>query len=166
MESKKLVSLSKSCLLLVAVAGFVWLTGCSSESGSNEQNTTEAAHTDHKTESEPAASDKGVGPVSNLALSETIDQALVDQGKSIFESKCAACHKFDQRYVGPPLGDVTERRKPEWIMNMVLNPQEMLEKDPVAKELLGEYMTPMPNQGLTQEEARAVLEYFRSLNKK
>ena len=51
-------------------------------------------------------------------------------------------------------------------MNMVLNPQEMTRQDPTAKELLGEFMTQMPNQNLTEEEARAVLEYFRTQTKK
>jgi hypothetical protein len=47
-------------------------------------------------------------------------------------------------------------------MNMVLNPQEMLQKDATAQELLAQFMTQMPNQNLTEEEARAVLEYFRT----
>jgi hypothetical protein len=42
----------------------------------------------------------------------------------------------------------------------------MVQQDPTAKELLAEFMTPMPNQNLTEEEARAVLEYFRTQNKK
>ena len=49
-------------------------------------------------------------------------------------------------------------------MNMILNPEEMVQKDPLAKELLIEFNgSPMANQNLTQEEARAVLEYFRTL---
>lgn len=47
---------------------------------------------------------------------------------------------------------------------MIMNPMEMVQKDPIAKELLMEYNgTPMANQNLTQEETRAVLEYFRTL---
>jgi hypothetical protein len=46
-------------------------------------------------------------------------------------------------------------------MNMILNPQEMVERHPVAKQLLAEHMTFMPNQGLTREDARLVLEYLR-----
>ena len=47
---------------------------------------------------------------------------------------------------------------------MILNPEEMTQKDPLAKELLIEFNgSPMANQGLTKEDARAVLEYFRTL---
>jgi hypothetical protein len=73
---------------------------------------------------------------------------------------------MDQRYVGPPLGQVLERRAPEFVMNMMLNPAEMVEKHPVVKQLLAEFMTPMPNQQLTHEEARAVLEYLRTVQVK
>jgi len=48
-------------------------------------------------------------------------------------------------------------------MNMILNPDEMVQKDPIAKALLAEYLSPMANQNLTEEQARAVLEYFRTL---
>jgi len=47
-------------------------------------------------------------------------------------------------------------------MNMVLNPQGMVEKHPVTKKLLGEFFVQMPNQQLTQDEARTVVEYLRT----
>jgi Na+/phosphate symporter len=47
-------------------------------------------------------------------------------------------------------------------MNQILNPEEMVAKDPIAKKLLAEYIAPMANQGLTEEDARQVLEYFRT----
>ena len=50
-------------------------------------------------------------------------------------------------------------------MNMILNPQEMTEKDPVAKKLLAEFMTQMVNQNVAESEARVLLEYFRSVDK-
>ena len=47
---------------------------------------------------------------------------------------------------------------------MILNPEKMIQNDPLAKELLTEFNgAPMANQNLTMEEARAVLEYFRTL---
>jgi hypothetical protein len=36
----------------------------------------------------------------------------------------------------------------------------MLMSDPVAKELLQQYMVPMPNQGLTPQDIEALIEYF------
>jgi nitrous-oxide reductase len=106
---------------------------------------------------------KGIGPITTVKMDE-IKDALAKQGKVTFDAKCSACHKLDQRFVGPALSGVTERREPEWIMNMILNPNEMTQKDEVAKDLLGTYATQMANMGLTKEEARAVLEYFRQID--
>jgi cytochrome c len=105
---------------------------------------------------------KGIGPVKTVTIGE-IDQTMVAEGKEIFDSKCSACHKMESKYIGPALKGVTERRTPEWIMNMILNPEEMLRKDPIAKQLMKEYSAPMANQGITQEEARKMLEYFRTV---
>jgi len=107
-------------------------------------------------------SDKGVGPITNVDLAE-IDDALVSKGKILFEIKCSACHKVEKRFVGPAIRGVIQRRSPEWIMNMILDPDKMIKENPAAKQLLAEYLAPMANQSLTQEEARAILEYFRTL---
>jgi len=108
-------------------------------------------------------SDKGVGPVQNVELGE-IDPALVKTGEETFITKCSACHKIEKRFVGPALKGVTQRRSPEWIMNMILDPDKMVKENPTAKQLLAEYLSPMANQSLTQDEARAILEYFRTQN--
>ncbi len=107
--------------------------------------------------------DKGIGPIKNITLAAEIDQKLVTTGTEIFKSKCSACHKMGKRFVGPDLVGVTKKQSPEWIMNMILNPEEMVQKNPTAKALLAEYLSPMANQNLSEDEARAVLEYFRTL---
>ncbi|MFT7160497.1 MAG: cytochrome c [Bacteroidia bacterium] len=57
-----------------------------------------------------------------------------------------------------------ERRTSEWVLNMIMNPEEMIEKDPIAKALFFEYNgAPMVNQIVSEEEARSILEYFRTL---
>src|SRR5690606_40502995 len=68
--------------------------------------------------------------------SSDLDQALAATGKTTFENLCSACHKMDKKFIGPALDGVTERRSPEWIMNMILNPEEMIQKDPIAKQLM------------------------------
>ncbi|MFZ2431322.1 MAG: cytochrome c [Lutibacter sp.] len=105
--------------------------------------------------------DKGVGPVTSVTLGE-IDQKMADEGKAVFLAKCSACHKISKRVVGPALVGVTTRRSPEWIMNMILNPEKMVAENPIAKKLLAEYVAPMANQNLTEAEARLILEYFRT----
>ncbi len=103
----------------------------------------------------------GIGPVTEVVELAEYDAALAEQGRTVFEAKCTACHKLAERYVGPALGDVTGRRSAAYIMNMILNPQEMYQRHPVAKELLAQYLTYMPNQNVTREDARAIVEYLR-----
>lgn len=105
----------------------------------------------------------GIGPVKEVKL-VAIDKNLVEKGKQTFNIKCASCHKFDSRLVGPPLQGITKRRKPEWIMNMILNPQQMTQENPAAQELFATYLVQMTYQDVTQEDARAILEYFRSMD--
>ncbi len=107
---------------------------------------------------------KGVGPVTSVELAPEIDQALATNGKEVYDQMCLACHRIDKKFIGPPPNGVLERRTPEWVMNMILNPQEMVQQDPLAKDLLQEFNgSPMSNQGLTEDQARAILEYFRTL---
>lgn len=106
---------------------------------------------------------KGIGPVKSLILGD-IDQAMVDEGKSLFDASCTACHKVEKKFIGPSPKDIMTRRSPEWVMNMILNPEEMVAKDPIAKQLLIDYNgAPMANQNLTEDQARKILEYFRTL---
>jgi cytochrome c len=110
------------------------------------------------------ATNYGIGPVKSLDLPLDIDEALASEGKQIYEAKCMACHKPEKQFIGPAPKGVLTKRTPAWVMNMILNPEEMVQKDPIAKQLLIKFNgSPMANQNLTEEEARAVLEYFRTL---
>ena len=107
---------------------------------------------------------KGIGPITSLAFPDEIDEELAAQGEAKFNAICIACHMVDQRMIGPAMKGVYERRSPEWVMNMILNPDGMLKEDPIAKALLKEYNNAiMLNQNLTEDEARAVAEYLRTL---
>jgi mono/diheme cytochrome c family protein len=131
--------------------------------------------TENQTEATPAANtipasqrvtldDKGVGPIKSVTLDADIDQALAAKGKAVYDQLCLACHRPDKKFIGPAPTGILERRSPEWIMNMILHPEMMTKDDPLAKELMAEFNNaPMANQGLTEEQARAVLEYFRTL---
>lgn len=113
--------------------------------------------------SEELMENKGIGPITSLEIGE-IDNALVEEGIEAFNTNCTACHKMGKLYIGPDLTHVVNRRSPEWIMNMILNPEEMTANDPIAKGLLAEFLSPMANQNLTEDQARAILEYLRSVN--
>ena len=107
---------------------------------------------------------KGVGPIKSVTLGAEIDQKMATHGADVYKKMCTACHRTDKKFIGPAPTGIMERRSPEWIMNMILNPEEMVKVDPLAKELLMEFNgAPMANQNLSEEDARAVLEYFRTL---
>ncbi|MDG1040529.1 MAG: cytochrome c [Polaribacter sp.] len=107
---------------------------------------------------------KGVGPIKSMTLSNTINKSMADKGQQIFKNKCSACHRIDRKFIGPNPTGIMERRSPEWIMNMIMNPSEMVQKDPIAKELLAQFNgAPMADQNISEEESRAILEYFRTL---
>ncbi len=107
---------------------------------------------------------KGVGPIKSLKLDATIDNTMATHGKDVFDKMCTACHRAGKKFIGPAPDGIVDRRTPEWIMNMILDPEGMVKNDPLAKSLLIEFNgSPMANQNLTEEDARAVLEYFRTL---
>lgn len=109
-------------------------------------------------------STKGVGPITSLTLDDAVDDAMAAKGKEVYDQMCLACHRIGKKFIGPAPDGIFERRSPEWVMNMILNPEGMVKEDALAKELLMEFNgSPMANQGLTEEDARAVLEYFRTL---
>lgn len=109
-------------------------------------------------------SSKGVGPITSVSLDAEIDEALAKNGEEVYNQMCLACHRVGKKFIGPAPNGILERRSPEWVMNMILNPEGMVKEDALAKELLMEFNgAPMANQGLTEEQARNVLEYFRTL---
>jgi cytochrome c2 len=157
-----------ACALVALVAFFS--AGCGTSATERPAN---AAASTTAAASAPATVDgltpfqieHGIGPVTSPVQLGEIDKAMAKQGHEVFEHKCAACHKMDERYVGPALGEVTKRRTPAFIMNMALNPQGMVEKHPVTKKLLAEFYTAMPNQQISQDQARQVVEYLRTQSK-
>ncbi|MDP2957081.1 MAG: cytochrome c [Longimicrobiales bacterium] len=110
----------------------------------------------------PVEIEQGLGPIRDLQLGP-VDEALAKQGEAAFTTKCSACHKMAERYVGPELGQILSRRRPEFVMNQILNANEMVQRHPAIKELLAQYYTPMPVQVTDQAEARSILEYLRSV---
>ncbi len=146
------------------------LTGCG-EKKEAKKDSFEVSRTKTETRAEPASvevpvdmDNKGVGPITSVNFGEPVDPELAKEGEAKFQMLCTACHLIGQRLIGPDLTGVYERRSPEWVMNMILNPDGMLKEDPIAKALLKEYNNMiMNNQNLTEEEARAVAEYLRTL---
>ena len=106
----------------------------------------------------------GIGPVDSLVFDEKIDSVLVEKGRLAFELQCIYCHKESDNFIGPPMKDIFKKRTPAWTINMILNPEEMVIKDPLARQLYKDYnYSPMQKQVRDVAEARAMLEYFRTL---
>ena len=98
-----------------------------------------------------------------VKLTNPLDTAWVSNGKAIYELKCMGCHRLnEERLVGPGWKDVTKRRTPVWILNMITNVDMMLETDPEAQKMLELCNVRMPNQNLMIEDARKILEFQRS----
>lgn len=151
-------------LLLITISTLSLVTACggdSSESDKSNQTQTINKNTSGLSDWEL---ENGFGPVKKKLNLGPIDKTIAAEGEKIFESKCASCHKLDERYVGPAQRDVLRRITPEFFMNMVINPEENVEKHPHTKEMLGQYMQKMTNQNINLQDARKLLEYFRVLD--
>lgn len=101
--------------------------------------------------------------VKSIELTNPLNKDWVAAGKATYETKCLACHKLSsEKLVGPGWAGVTKKREPVWIMNMITNVEMMLEKDPEAQKMLEECLVRMPNQNVSQEDARKIIEFMRS----
>ncbi|UCC71966.1 MAG: cytochrome c [Gemmatimonadota bacterium] len=140
---------------LAALLSALCLSACAAESEEGRGRTTDEASATQET---PAG-----GPSSRGAEAAEVDAGLAAQGEALMQAKgCTACHTVGGgRLVGPDLAGVAERRSPEFIIGMIVNPDSMLANDATAKELLGQYFTPMANQGVTEADAWALLEFFK-----
>jgi cytochrome c2 len=131
--------------------------GTKTDNSTAETNTTEESATDDN-----EVHGEMIKP-EDVQVTTPLNKEWVAEGKSIYDMKCQSCHKLsDEKLVGPGWKGVTSRREPHWIMNMVTNVDMMLESDPEAQKLLEQCLVRMPNQNLSKDEARHVLEFMRS----
>lgn len=138
--------------LLLAVS-LTWT--CGGEGSGGDQA---SSSSDQPEAAQPAANDS-----QTLSKSDPVDLELAARGEGLFQSKgCVACHTVGNgKLVGPDLLGVTERRELDWMQHMMMNPDSMLQADATAKELLGQFFTPMANMKVTQDEARALINFLR-----
>ena len=161
----------KKVLIAMALGGL--MIGCGGKDKKEEKTEgfeMNRAKTEKKAETTEAEGvpvdldNKGIGPIKSLEFGSDINTEMAAAGEAKYKAICTACHMAEQRMIGPALKGVYERRSPEWVMNMILNPDGMLKEDPIAKALLKEYNNAiMLNQNLSEEDARAVAEYLRTL---
>jgi len=156
--------MKKLALNLLTLLLLLTVIGCSSSPSEPAAADGAAKPKSMLAEEADPLTNKGIGPITSVTLGATVDQAMATKGKDIYEKLCMACHKPTEKFIGPAPKGILDRRSPEWVMNMILNPEQMVKEDPIAKKLLMEYNgSPMANQNLTEDDARAILEYFRTL---
>ncbi len=154
-------------LLILSTALFVISCGGGSGDKTSEpasDSTAATANTDTSAATGNPSYDpnRGEGKFHDVQVSDKLDPALAEKGEKIYDLKCSACHKLtDERLVGPGWKGVTKRQTPTWIMNFVTNTDEMITKDPKAQAMLEICMVRMPNQSLSDDDARNILEFMR-----
>ena len=158
----KSIFMNRKNILLAFLSGTIVLAvACNSNDKGKESSTSSTESSAPATTTEPN-NPNGIGPHQKVELTHPLDEKMVAQGENIYNVKCASCHKLtNEKLVGPGWKGVTDRRTPEWIMNFVTNTEEMLEKDTAAQNLLEVCLVKMPNQNLSEADARSVLEFQR-----
>lgn len=158
--------------MLIVCAFGLFLAACGGASDNDQSTTpnateeTTAPSTGTESTSENPSYDPNRGEgkftAENVTLDQHLNVAMAEKGEKIADLKCASCHKMtSERLVGPGWKDVTTRHKPEWIMNFMTNTDAMLDKDPKAQAMLEICMVRMPNQNLSDQDARDILEFMR-----
>ncbi len=151
---KKALILSVICVVLAACGG----------ANKGGENTTAgqdaaAAPKDGNPSYDP---NRGSGKFTHVDIAPALNEAMAENGKKVFEVKCSACHKLtEEKLVGPGWKGVTSRHQAEWIMNFVTNTDEMISKDPKAQAMLELCLVRMPNQNVTDDDARNIYEFMR-----
>jgi cytochrome c2 len=152
--------------LLIITSMTILAYACGSNSGENsspDQAAGASTEPATSTTKDPAYDAKrGVGKFTNVEVSPKLDEAMAASGQKVYDVKCSSCHKLtDEKLVGPGWKGVTTRRSATWVMNFVTNTEEMLSKDPAAQAQLELCLVRMPNQNLSDEEARNIYEFQR-----
>jgi mono/diheme cytochrome c family protein len=152
-------------LLLAFTAFVLYQCGSNNQANNSGQSANESTATGRKNDTVlmmAGINSKGVGRFDTVKLGHPLDQNMASAGQDVYQTKCFACHKLtNELLVGPGWYGVTKRRSPEWIMNWITNTKVMLDKDQAAQADMVVCLIRMPNQDLTDEQARQVLEFMR-----
>jgi len=104
-----------------------------------------------------------LGSAPAVAQEISDDAAIIAQGEQLFKGNCTACHKINERVIGPALRDVHDRRDIEWILNFVKNPQKVINSgDAIANELFEEYQVVMTAFPFSDDQVMSIIAYIKS----
>ncbi len=89
----------------------------------------------------------------------SVETAAADAGAAVYARSCIACHGVDGAGAMPGIPDLTDRQGP------LAKPEDVLLRSILDGIASGASPTPMPpkggDEGLTEAEARMVLNYMR-----
>ena len=149
----------KKLFIIGVLSLFIYACGGENNENATEATTEESAKTADNSNYDPK---RGEGKFKDVKLEDKLDGAMAVNGEKISDLKCLSCHKLtDEKLVGPGWAGATSRHTPEWIMNFITNTDEMIDKDPKAQAMLEICMVRMPNQSLSDGDARDILEFMR-----
>ena len=149
----------KKLFVLVVMAGFLYACGGGAGGNNNDKDNANSSISESKPSYDPQ---RGEGKFDHVEVGATLNTAMADNGKKVYDLKCAACHKLtNEKLVGPGWEGVTKKLSAEWIMNFITNPDAMIDKDPEAQAQLEICLVRMPNQNLSDDDARNIYEFMR-----
>lgn len=93
---------------------------------------------------------------------QEVDETRQKEGRKIFKSQCASCHKLDKKLIGPALGGVVKRREDAWLKawikdNAALRASGDRDAIEIFQEYKGSPMTAFPQ--LTDQNIDDILYY-------
>ncbi|MCO6496187.1 MAG: cytochrome c [Chitinophagaceae bacterium] len=146
--------------ILIAFSAALFMISCGGPSGGYQPGESEEAG--EKATIEDYDPHRGEGNFKDYQPPAKLDATMAANGEKVYDLKCASCHKLSaEMLVGPGWKGVTELHSPDWILNFMTNTDEMLDKDPKAQAMLEICMVRMPNQNLTDDDAKNVYEFMR-----
>jgi len=155
--------MSKKLILVAGMAIAIFAAACGGGDAKSSDSTADEKAKSGSSDAPSYDPKRGEGSFdeTNVKLGP-VDAALADKGKSIAETKCFSCHKTtSEKLVGPGWKGVTARHPAHWIMNFITSPDAMIDKDPEVQAQLEICLVRMPNQNLSADDARSIVEFMR-----
>ncbi len=98
-----------------------------------------------------------------VRLIATKQSAAAQRGERAFgEGGCGGCHVIGKVSSGPDLTGALQRHKngEKWVYDFIMNPEKMYD-DPYVKSMIDYFNLKMPNQHMTSEETKDIIEYMK-----
>lgn len=93
------------------------------------------------------------------------EMASIEAGRQLFNEKCFVCHTIGRGgRIGPDLEGVTERRTREWLVDWIMEPQEMARTDTLGQRIASEFEGQMVSMSLEEVQVHQLLDYIAAVS--